>query len=219
MVLVQSTKYLEGPEFWLARLGGRPAGGSVHPAELASRISAESDVASRLAAGGMVAPNRFVVRLSRGDLEALPDHRGLIHNLEAMTDAMSMSRGRRLEGPVRVWLEPDPAATPGTVQVDAFHRIGRRPAWALLIGDGQLLELRVNRSVLGRDRSADVAIPHPSVSRRHALIWHEGEGVWIRDLDSARGTMVDGRPTLGTTRVRPPATVTLGSVSYEVQVL
>lgn len=219
MVPVKSTKYLEGPEFWLARLGGRPARGSVHPADLASRISGESDMSSRAGAGGLVAPNRFLVRLNRSDLEALPDHRGLIRDLEAMTEAMSMTRGRRLEGPVRVWLEPDPAATPGAVQVDAFHRIGRRPAWALLIGDRQLLELRVNRSILGRDRSADIAIPHPSVSRHHALIWREGEDVWIRDLDSARGTLVDGRAALGTTRVRPPGTVTLGSVTYDLQVL
>lgn len=219
MAPVKSTKHLEGPEFWLARLAGRPTRGSVHPAELASQIGTESDVASRAAAGGMVAPNRFKVRLNRSDLDALADLRGLIRDLEAMTEAMAMTRGRRLEGPVRIWLEPDPAATPGTIQVDAFHRTGRRPAWALLIGGGHLLELRVNRSVIGRGRAADVAIPHQSVSRTHALVWYEGEGVWIRDLDSARGTMVDGRPVLGTARVHPPSAVTLGAVTYELRVL
>ena len=219
MFPVKSTKHLEGPEFWLARLGGRPARGSVHPAELASQIGAESDLACRPAAGGMVAPNRFKVRLNGSDLKALPDHRGLIRDLEAMTEEMSMIRGRRLEGPVRVWLEPDPGATPGTIQVDAFHRIGRRRPWALLIGGGQLLELRVNRSVLGRGGSADVAITHHSVSANHALVWYEEDGVWIRDMGSAHGTMVDGRPALATTRVRPPGTITLGSVTYELRML
>ena len=215
---VKLARNLKGSELWLARLAGRSSRGSIHPAELASRISAESDLVCRAGPGGMVAPNRFAVRLNCLDLAALPDHRGLIRDLEGMTEATSMTRGRRLEGPVRVWLEPDPAASPGTVEVEASHRRGRRPAWASLVGEGPALEISLNRSVLGRGGKADVVIPHPSISPSHALLWYEAGSVWIRDLGSTHGTFVDGCPVSETTQVLPPGAIRLGAVNYTLRV-
>ncbi|HLV60263.1 MAG TPA: sigma 54-interacting transcriptional regulator, partial [Fredinandcohnia sp.] len=47
--------------------------------------------------------------------------------------------------------------------------------------------------VLGRGSAADVTIPHPAVSRRHAAIEKRGETYRLVDL-SGRGTKVSGRP-------------------------
>ncbi|GAA5140255.1 hypothetical protein GCM10023340_00080 [Nocardioides marinquilinus] len=46
---------------------------------------------------------------------------------------------------------------------------------------------------IGRDRTADVVVPDPTVSRRQAEIRALGEGWEIVDLGSAQGTWVDGR--------------------------
>jgi hypothetical protein len=51
------------------------------------------------------------------------------------------------------------------------------------------------RALLGRDeRECDVWVEDPSVSRRHAEVWLEGETAYIRDLGSANGTWVNGQP-------------------------
>lgn len=51
------------------------------------------------------------------------------------------------------------------------------------------------RAMLGRDaEGADMTVPDPSVSRRHAELWLDGEVVYLRDLGSANGTWLDGQP-------------------------
>jgi len=51
---------------------------------------------------------------------------------------------------------------------------------------------------VGRDETADVLIPDDTLSRRHFLIWREGESFLIRDLGSQNGTWVDGQRAQGT---------------------
>jgi pSer/pThr/pTyr-binding forkhead associated (FHA) protein len=51
---------------------------------------------------------------------------------------------------------------------------------------------------VGRDESADVLIPDDTLSRRHFLIWREGETFLIKDLGSQNGTWVDGERAQGT---------------------
>ncbi len=48
-------------------------------------------------------------------------------------------------------------------------------------------------ATVGRDPACDVVLALPSVSRRHARIFFEGGHFWIKDLDSANGTQVNGR--------------------------
>jgi transcriptional regulator with GAF, ATPase, and Fis domain len=45
---------------------------------------------------------------------------------------------------------------------------------------------------LGRDATNGLPISDPSVSRRHSLIYREGTGFKVRDLDSRNGTLVNG---------------------------
>jgi len=47
---------------------------------------------------------------------------------------------------------------------------------------------------IGRDASNVLAIPDPSVSRRHCLILQDEAGFKIRDLSSRNGTLVNGTP-------------------------
>ena len=52
--------------------------------------------------------------------------------------------------------------------------------------------LAAERTVIGRDASADLPLPVPAVSRRHAEVsWADGEFV-VRDLGSRNGTLLDG---------------------------
>lgn len=51
---------------------------------------------------------------------------------------------------------------------------------------------------VGRHESADVLIPDDTLSRRHFLIWQQGESFLIKDLGSQNGTWVDGQRAQGT---------------------
>src|SRR5262245_2214414 len=60
---------------------------------------------------------------------------------------------------------------------------------------------------LGRHRDCDIFVPHRPVERRKLKIWHDGEAVWLLDLQSLSGTWCQGhthpeiRPANGPTRL------------------
>ncbi len=67
----------------------------------------------------------------------------------------------------------------------------------LLIGErgplqGERFPLR-GEMLIGRDPSCAIVIPDRQVSRRHARIWVDTQGVWLEDLASKNGTHVNGR--------------------------
>jgi ABC-type multidrug transport system ATPase subunit len=47
--------------------------------------------------------------------------------------------------------------------------------------------------IIGRSPDCDVCLPHPSVSRYHALLERTHDGLRLRDLNSVNGTFVGGR--------------------------
>ena len=58
--------------------------------------------------------------------------------------------------------------------------------WSYLIGP--------ERTIIGRSPSAQIHIASRffRVSRRHAEVWADADGVWLRDLESRAGTRVNG---------------------------
>ena len=51
------------------------------------------------------------------------------------------------------------------------------------------------RVTIGRDPTNDLVLDSPIVSRRHAELEVRADGVWLRDIQSANGTAVNGRPS------------------------
>ncbi len=62
---------------------------------------------------------------------------------------------------------------------------------------GLELRLELDRSyVLGRDPRADLVLEDEDASRRHTRIARRGPRVWVTDLGSKNGTLIDGKPLL-----------------------
>jgi diguanylate cyclase (GGDEF)-like protein len=82
--------------------------------------------------------------------------------------------------------------TPGAD--DGAHALSRKPYLVAIAGLelGAIWELGPPQ-VIGRGETAHISVSGASVSRRHAEIWVDAEGVWIRDLGSNNGTVVNGR--------------------------
>jgi ABC-type multidrug transport system ATPase subunit len=50
-----------------------------------------------------------------------------------------------------------------------------------------------NQLLIGRSGDCDICLPHPTISRRHALLERVPGGLRLRDLDSVNGVLVGGR--------------------------
>ena len=82
---------------------------------------------------------------------------------------------------------PRPKTLPGA------RALPDRPGPALLLPDGSTIPIGLRPLVIGRSPAADVHLPDPSVSVRHARVYLQGLDVLVEDLLSANGTWVNGQ--------------------------
>jgi pSer/pThr/pTyr-binding forkhead associated (FHA) protein/tetratricopeptide (TPR) repeat protein len=75
----------------------------------------------------------------------------------------------------------------------------------------------VDRQIsVGRAADVDVALPFKAISRYHAQFFpYEGQ-VWVEDLGSSNGVLVDGRRIAQATRVDPGNAVRIGVIDVQV---
>lgn len=67
--------------------------------------------------------------------------------------------------------------------------------------------------MIGRHKTASVLIHDPMVSRQHCELYENRGRLFVRDLDSANGTWVNGRPAR-LHLLKPGDKVTLGSLTF-----
>jgi len=85
----------------------------------------------------------------------------------------------------------------------------------LVVDDGATIATRRlgRRILVGRAPSADLRIDDPRVSRLHARIEMRDDGVYVEDLGSRNGTLVDGEPVSTSRRLAPGDEITVGTAS------
>jgi pSer/pThr/pTyr-binding forkhead associated (FHA) protein len=69
--------------------------------------------------------------------------------------------------------------------------------------------------IIGRTDDADITLPNPVVSRKHAKIYFENRAVFIEDLKSNNGTFVNGGKT-DKTEVRPEDLIRIGPFTLQI---
>jgi hypothetical protein len=119
-----------------------------------------------------------------------------------------------------------PPVADGTTEVLAAARAvdgGTRPydARTEVLGDGDLIvvhgtDVRMvprekGRATIGRASHCDLVIDRPGVSRDHAVVELRDDGWWVVPHDAKNGTLLDGRPLQGPSRLPPEATLGLGA--------
>ena len=96
------------------------------------------------------------------------------------------------------------------VAIDANAATEPRAVRAWLVGELLRIPLYAGENVLGRGGDGVTTVDDGTVSRRHARLVVEIEGVTIEDLDSTNGTWLGDQRLTGRTPVRawrfPPAT-------------
>jgi len=89
---------------------------------------------------------------------------------------------------------------------------------ALQAGEREQIYTFSGEAVIGRGAAADVSIPDPSISRRHALARLEGKTVVLEDLGSANGTSLNGSPVKSATRAEDGDMLKVGAVELELRI-
>ncbi|MBN1425083.1 FHA domain-containing protein [Candidatus Fermentibacteria bacterium] len=70
--------------------------------------------------------------------------------------------------------------------------------------------------IVGRTDDNDIVLAHGHVSRRHAKFTVEGESLWLEDLGSTNGTMVNGRRIQGKVQLRFTDSVSFGDIPFDL---
>ncbi|MGH7818812.1 MAG: FHA domain-containing protein, partial [Candidatus Binatia bacterium] len=71
--------------------------------------------------------------------------------------------------------------------------------------------------VLGKQTDCDIVLSNPKVSRRHARIAARNGGLYVEDLGSTNGTLLNGRPVDGERRLAPGDVIEVGPFRVAVE--
>ena len=75
-------------------------------------------------------------------------------------------------------------------------------------------------AVLGRSSSCEVKLARDDqISRRHAQIEARDGGLWVRDLGSTYGTMLNGTKLDGSGPLKPGDSLAIGASSFRLQMV
>jgi len=69
---------------------------------------------------------------------------------------------------------------------------------------------------IGRDPQADIPLPYPMVSWRHARLTRTEQGTFVEDLNSRNGTYLDGVRITGRVLAKPGQEIGLGSFRFQL---
>src|SRR3954471_8061376 len=72
--------------------------------------------------------------------------------------------------------------------------------------------------VVGRTAPADIEIPDPGLSRRHASFTWDELGVWVEDLESTNGTKKNGE-RVTRALITPIDEISIGPVRVSIHIL
>ena len=83
---------------------------------------------------------------------------------------------------------------------------------------GDSVELPLGETVIGRDVGCALRFNDPSVSRRHLKFVHRADDVFVEDLHSANGTMVNGRALSAPIRVLDGDRLVVGTRELTIRI-
>ncbi|MDT7547472.1 MAG: hypothetical protein QOE99_3582 [Actinomycetota bacterium] len=185
----------------------RAFGGVVQPVEVAAALQREAaDKKAIVGQGRVLVPNHYVVELGKEEAERLAEYDGpLRKELADMVTEHAQEQGWSFVGPVEVRFETVDDLSTGLFRVrskvvaaasaPATPGVAHGRRLELITGTetGRVVQLRPPSLVVGRGADADLRLMDTGVSRRHAELRVDDDGVTLVDLKSTNGTTVNNQ--------------------------
>lgn len=167
----------------------------VQPVEIAAALKRELDIGAVIVDRDRVlAPNRFIVRVSQKDADRL---RALGETLEQELRGVVAKHAKQqryqLLGEPDVEVRPDSALTTGVLEIDASRVEGSVDWVAVIDVDGARHELPRGTTTVGRGSDCGIRIGDTAASRKHLEIVWDGAAGLARDLGSTNGSKINGQ--------------------------
>jgi hypothetical protein len=194
---------------WLARIEEACAGfierafanmfpSDVEPAQIARKLVATMEARTRTADDGSLgAPADYAVYVHTTDYERLLPHRSYLEEeWAALLREVAQRVGITFACAPAVELREKTETPPGAIEVETIEAgSAAQSAFVLRVISGMPPGARfpITRTMhVGRDKTCEIFLVDPSVSRKHALLeWHE-DHILVRDTGSTNGTFVNG---------------------------
>ncbi|KAA3639482.1 MAG: DUF2662 domain-containing protein [Armatimonadetes bacterium] len=191
--------------------------GRMHPVVIGSKVLRQLDFLVSDSMAGPQIPNDLVVALNPADIDPNYDRAVLLRELEAVVTEQARENGWRLAGPVSIHIRTDTGIPRGVLGCTGTVAAGPLPAWSQLIADdgSAVLNIAMNRVLIGRGLECDIRIANEQVSRRHAIVFADQGSTRLKDLNSSNGTFVNQSRVVGNPVIlRPGDNVLLGDLSF-----
>ena len=186
---------------------------SLRPIELGRRMVREMDEHRTVdVKGRVVVPNQFLFSVSEPDHATFAEFSdALVKELCDAAREYARDEGYTFMGPVQVAMRVDENLKPGRFAVSSKLHESRTGVGALVLGNGERMQLGEQPVRIGRLPECEVSLPDPNVSRFHAEIRPSGTGFLINDLGSTNGTRVNGIPISGPQQLREGDEIVIGT--------
>lgn len=192
----------------------------VQPVEIASAIKRELDIGAVVVDRDRVlAPNRFVVRVSEKDAARLQSFGSTLEQeLRGVINKHAKRQNYQLLGEANVTVRADQSLTQGVLEVDATRVEGAVDWIAAIDVDGVRHELKRGTTTVGRGTDCGIQISDSAASRKHLeLIWDGNAGL-ARDLGSTNGSKINGE-RFREAALAPGIVITIGQTALQFQLV
>jgi hypothetical protein len=168
----------------------------LQPLEVTAALRRELDTkAAVVARDRILVPNRFTVRLAKGDFERLVNlGPALIDEFTQLVQQHATAQRYSFAGGISIELQHDPSMTEGTVRIDSQNVKGAIAWNPVLDIAGKRYPLTKARTVIGRGSEADITVDDSGTSRKHVEILWDGTRGQVNDLGSTNGSKLNGQP-------------------------
>jgi hypothetical protein len=167
----------------------------LQPVEITSALKRELDTkAAVVSRDRILAPNRFLVRLSAPDHERMKSMgSALIDELTSLVQRHAASQGYQFAGGISITLRSDDSLSEGMIRVDSENVSGSVTWVPVLEINGKRHAITRSRTVIGRGSDADITVDDSSISRKHVEILWDGARGQVNDLGSTNGSELNGQ--------------------------
>lgn len=192
----------------------------LQPLEVTAALRRELDTkAAVVSRDRILVPNRFTVRVAKGDYERMTDlGPSLIDELTQLVQQHATAQRYAFAGGISIKFVEDASIAEGIVRIQSENVKGD-VAWnpVLDIG-GKRYPLTKQRTIIGRGSDADITVDDTGTSRQHVEILWDGKRGQVNDLGSTNGSKLNGEP-LTKAALPPDSVIEIGRTRIVFRVL